>query len=321
MSTFWSLWVAILSILTLVLVFSLLYWNMKNYAGVEEGKSMGHEFDGIEELNNPLPAWWTKMFWATAVWAAYYLLAYPGLGNYEGFLGWKSSIQGIQTIAEGKEKSAKALEEGYRVQYDTELRDAEAVFGPIFEQYASQDVKTLAKDEDALEIGKRLYLQNCSQCHASDARGGTGFPNLTDNDWLYGGSPEKIKETLMHGRNAVMPGWSSSMGEQGIKQLTAYVISLSGREVDATLAKAGEAKFGVCAACHGADGKGSIAHGLPMGAPNLTDDIWLYGGSERAISETLRHGRNGVMPAWKDILGEDKIHLVTAYIYSLSNNK
>ncbi|WP_035012740.1 cytochrome-c oxidase, cbb3-type subunit III [Catenovulum agarivorans] len=319
MSTFWSLWVAILSILCLVLVFTCLYLNMKNYAGVEEGKSMGHEFDGIEELNNPLPGWWTKMFWLTAVWAVYYLLAYPGLGNYQGFLGWKSSNQGITSLEESRAAVEQAKAEGYRVQYDQEMVKAQETFGPIFEKYASQDIHALVKDEEALEIGKRLYLQNCSQCHASDARGGVGFPNLTDNDWLYGGSPEKIKETILHGRKAAMPGWIDSLGEDGIKQVTAYVISLSGREVDAGLAKAGEAKFGVCAACHGADGKGSVAHNLPFGAPNLTDDIWLYGGSERAITETLTHGRAGVMPAWKDILGEDKVHLISAYVYSLSN--
>lgn len=319
MSTFWSLWVAVLSILTLVLVFSLLYWNMKNYTGVEEGKSMGHEFDGIEELNNPLPAWWTKMFWVTAVWAAYYLLAYPGLGNYEGFLGWKSSNQGITTLAESKSAREQAEAAGYHVEYDAELRKADEKFGPIFQQFASQDIHDLAKNEDALEIGQRLFLQNCSQCHGSDARGGTGFPNLTDDDWLYGGSPSKIKETLLLGRKAAMPAWQASLGDQGIKEVVAYVISLSGREADPALVQAGKAKFGVCAACHGADGKGSVAHNLPFGAPNLTDNIWLYGGSERAITETLVHGRNGVMPAWKDILGEDKVHLISAYVYSLSN--
>ncbi|KMT66419.1 cytochrome-c oxidase, cbb3-type subunit III [Catenovulum maritimum] len=319
MSTFWSLWVAILSISCLVLVFGILYWNMQNYTGVEEGKSMGHEFDGIEELNNPLPAWWTKMFWATAVWAVYYLIAYPGLGNYAGILDWTSSNQGLKSVAESKAATQAGIDNGLHVQYDQEVVKANEKFGPIFEKFAKQDIVALAKNEDALEIGQRLFLQNCSQCHGSDARGGEGFPNLTDNDWLYGGSPEKIKESLLIGRKAAMPGWEATLGEDGVKQVTAYVISLSGREVDSALAAAGEAKYGMCAACHGADGKGSLAHNLPFGAPDLTDNIWLYGGSERAITETIKHGRNGVMPAWKEILGEDKVHIISAYVYSLSN--
>lgn len=319
MTTFWSLWISILSIATLVFVFGILYWNMQNYTGVKEGESMGHEFDGIEELNNPLPGWWTKMFWVTAVWAIYYLAAYPGLGNYEGFLDWKSSNQGLMTMAESKAATEAGLANGLQVQYDREVQYANEKFGPIFEGYAKKDITALLADNDALDIGKRLYLQNCSQCHGSDARGAVGFPNLADNDWLYGGSHEKIKETLLYGRVAAMPGWLDAYGESGVTELAHYVMSLSGREVDQELSDAGKAKFGACAACHGADGKGSLAHNLPFGAPNLTDDIWLYGGSQRAIEETLRHGRAGVMPAWKEILGEDKIHLVSAYVHSLSN--
>ena len=155
-------------------------------------------------------------------------------------------------------------------------------------------------------------------CHGSDARGQRGFPNLTDNDWLYGGTVDKIKETLLHGRKAAMPAWGDALGEQGVKEMTAYVLSLSGRKVNDKDAEAGKAKFGMCAACHGADGKGSLAHNLPFGAPNLTDTVWLYGGSAGSVEQTLLLGRNGVMPAFKDTLGEDKIHVITAYVYRLS---
>ncbi len=321
MTSFWSIWVIVLTLACLAIIFGLLLWNLKNYTGVKEGESCGHEFDGIEELNNPLPKWWTYMFFATFIWSVYYLAAYPGLGNWEGLGKWTSSNQGITSLAESKEATEQALANGENVQLDQEFIAADERFGPIFESFAKQDIETLVKDEKALEIGQRLFSQNCAQCHGSDARGGQGFPNLTDNDWLYGGSPDKIKETLLYGRVAAMPPWGDALGEQGIKEMTAHVLSLSGRTVNQKDAAAGAAKFAMCAACHGADGKGSVAHNLPFGAPNLTDNIWLYGGSKRAVEETLINGRAGVMPAWKDILGEDKVHLLTAYVYSLSQDK
>ena len=321
MTSFWSIWVIVLTLACLAIIFGLLLWNLKNYAGVKEGESCGHEFDGIEELNNPLPKWWTYMFFATFIWSVYYLAAYPGLGNWEGLGKWTSSNQGVKSLAASKEATRVALENGENVQLDQEFIAADERFGPIFESFAKQDIETLVKDEKALEIGQRLFSQNCAQCHGSDARGGQGFPNLTDNDWLYGGSPDKIKETLLYGRVAAMPPWGDALGEQGIKEMTAHVLSLSGRTVNQKDAEAGAAKFAMCAACHGADGKGSVAHNLPFGAPNLTDNIWLYGGSKRAVEETLINGRAGVMPAWKDILGEDKVHLLTAYVYSLSQDK
>ncbi|MCC9658983.1 MULTISPECIES: cytochrome-c oxidase, cbb3-type subunit III [Pseudoalteromonas] len=321
MTSFWSIWVIVLTLACLAIIFGLLLWNLKNYTGVKEGESCGHEFDGIEELNNPLPKWWTYMFFATFVWSVYYLAAYPGLGNWEGLGKWTSSNQGITSLEESKKATEEALANGVNVQLDQEFIAADERFGPIFESFAKQDIESLVKDEKALEIGQRLFSQNCAQCHGSDARGGQGFPNLTDNDWLYGGSPDKIKETLLYGRVAAMPPWGDALGEQGIKEMTAHVLSLSGRTVNQKDAEAGAAKFAMCAACHGADGKGSVAHNLPFGAPNLTDNIWLYGGSKRAVEETLRNGRAGVMPAWKDILGEDKVHLLTAYVYSLSQEK
>ena len=317
MTTFWSIWVIVLTLACLAICFGLLVWNLKNYAGVEEGESCGHEFDGIEEINNPLPKWWTIMFFATFAWAAVYLILYPGMGNFEGISKWTSSNQGVKTLAESKQAVIDSEAAGKRVQLDVEVRRAEERFGPVFQQFAKQDILDLANNEEALEIGQRLFSQNCAQCHGSDARGGIGFPNLTDKDWLYGGSPDAIKASLIHGRVAAMPAWQDALGDQGIQEMTAYVLSLSGRTVNQKDAAAGQAKFAMCAACHGMDGKGNYA----FGAPNLTDNIWLYGGSQRAVEETLRHGRAGVMPAWKEILGEDKVHILTAYVYSLSQDK
>jgi cytochrome c oxidase cbb3-type subunit 3 len=296
---------------------------LKNFAGVEEGESMGHTFDGIEELNNPLPKWWSTFFLLTIVWAFGYIALY-GLGNWTGLLGWKSSNQGILNIAESKAKTLEYLEKdsGVLVQYDREVAAADAKFGPIFEAYAARSIEDLASDDEALKVGQRLFIQNCSQCHGSDAHGTTGFPNLADKDWLYGGTPEAIKETVMNGRIAAgMMAWEGALGgDQGVKEVAAYVISLSGRSVDPDLAKAGKGKFALCAGCHGPDGQGSLAMGLPMGAPNLTDNVWLYGGSKRVIEESIRNGRAGVMPPWKDILGEEKVHLISAYVYSLSQD-
>mgnify|MGYP006141830399 CR=1 FL=1 len=323
MSSFWNIWVWVLTLGSLVGCFLLLRMCLKNFAGVEEGESMGHTFDGIEELNNPLPKWWSTFFLLTIVWAFGYIALY-GLGSWTGLLGWKSSNQGILNLAESKAKTLEYInkDSGVLVQYDREIAAADAKFGPIFDAYAARSIEDLATDRDALKVGQRLFIQNCSQCHGSDAHGTTGFPNLTDSDWLYGGTPEAIKETIMNGRIASgMMAWGGALGgDQGVKEVAAYVISLSGRSVDPELAKAGKAKFGMCAACHGPNGQGSLALGLPMGAPNLTDNIWLYGGSQRAIEESIRNGRAGVMPPWKDILGEEKVHVISAYVYSLSQD-
>lgn len=319
MSDFWSWWIIILTVFSIVACFWIITLNLKNYTHVEEGESMGHEFDGIEEINNPLPKWWTYLFYFILIWSVFYLALFPGLGNWQGLLGWKSSNQGITTLAESKRLSELAKEKGLLVQLDQEMKTADETFGPVFKKLADMPIMDLAYDEQGYKVGQRLFLQNCALCHGSDARGSTGFPNLRDNDWLYGDDPQTIKDTLLYGRKGAMPGWESALGEQGIAEMTEYVLKLAGRKVNDKMAAAGQAKFGMCAACHGADGKGSIAHGLPFGAPNLTDNIWLYGGSREAVEETLRHGRMGVMPAWKDILGEDKVHVISAYIYNISH--
>ena len=323
MSSFWSIWITVLSLGTLVGCYLLLRWCLKNFAGVPEGESMGHEFDGIEELNNPLPKWWSTFFLITIIWGFGYLLFYPGLGNWQGLFGWKSSNQGIMSIEESNALSTANLkaDSGVLNQYDREVQAADEKYGPIFEAYAARSIEDLAGDEEARKVGQRLFLQNCAQCHGSDARGTTGFPNLTDNDWLYGGTPADIKHSLIHGRKANgMIAWKSALGgEQGVKEMAAYVLSLSGREVNAEDAAKAAPKFAMCAACHGAEGQGSNAMGIALGAPALNDNIWLYGGSQKAVEESIRNGRAGVMPAWLDILGEEKIHVISAYVYSLSN--
>lgn len=265
-----------------------------NKAETEEGVPTGHVWDeNLEELNNPLPRWWLWMFYITIVFSIGYLILYPGMGSFKGILGW--------------------TEVG---EYEAEVAAADAEFGPIFAKFEQTPIPALAADAAAMKAGERLYVTYCAVCHGSDARGATGFPNLRDNDWLYGGSPEQIEATLLHGRNGVMPAWETSLGEEGIDQVASYVMSIAGREVDTASAEAGKAKYDMfCVGCHMPDGTGNQA----LGAPNLTNNIWLYGGSPRAIKETLAKGRNGRMPAHGEFLGSAKVHILSAYVYSLSH--
>ncbi|WP_264405430.1 cytochrome-c oxidase, cbb3-type subunit III [Vibrio owensii] len=321
MTTFWSLWIIVITVGTLVGCAILLTWCAKDKMGVEEGEDMGHEYDGIRELNNPLPKWWTYLFVSTFVFAAVYLTLFPGLGSFKGVLNWQSSDQTVRTLEESKEAIARAQENKQLNQYAKELDDADAYFGEAFRALAHnadglRPIPEIAQDPEAIKVGQRLFLQNCSQCHGSDARGQTGFPNLTDDAWLYGGEPTAIVTTIMQGRIGQMPAWKDALGEQGVQEVVSYTLSLSGRKVNAREAEAGKARFVVCAACHGTDGKGNPA----VGAPDLTDQDWLFGDSRAAVTETVMNGRSGVMPAWKDILGEDKVQLVAAYVWSLSNS-
>jgi cytochrome c oxidase cbb3-type subunit III len=291
MASFWSLWVIVLTTITFVLITWVLFANRTREQN-KEGNTTGHVYDGIEEYDNPLPAWWFMMFVITIVFGVGYLIVYPGMGNFKGILGW--------TQLEQHEREVSRAEEKYR-----DMRD----------RYLAMPIEEIAADPAVRKMGMRMFSNNCAQCHGSDAKGAYGFPNLTDDDWLYGGTPDAIKATLVNGRQAAMPPWGSILGDQGILETTEYVQSLSGREVDSDLAEAGAKHYQTyCVACHGADGKGNPA----LGAPNLANGIWLYGGSDEQIAHTLRNGRNGVMPAFKDTLGEDKIHILAAYVYGLS---
>jgi len=257
------------------------------------GKTMGHVWDEtLEEYNNPMPRWWTWMFVITVVFAFVYLALYPGLGNFKGMLGWTSVGQ-----------------------HTAEVAKMDATVKPLFDKYMAMDVKAVAGDKQANEMGKRLFLTYCMQCHGADGRGAKGFPNLTDNDWLYGGDAEHIKETLNNGRMGVMPP-HAQLGADSIKDLANFVRSLSGLPNDSVRAAKGKEAFtsAGCIGCHGPEGTGMQA----IGAPNLTDKVWLYGSSEATITETITNGRQNKMPAWKEFLGDAKIHLLTAYVYSLS---
>lgn len=295
-SDFWNLYVVVIVLGSILACVVLLIVQGK--ATFTPGKTMGHVWDEtLEEYNNPMPKWWSWMFVITVVFAFVYLSLYPGLGNFKGMLGW---------TAVGQHKA--------------EVDKVDATIKPLFDKFLAMDVKAVAGDKQAMEMGKRLYLTYCMQCHGADGKGSRGFPNLTDRDWLYGGEPEQIIETISNGRTGVMPAYGGNPdavgGAAGAKEVAHYVRSLSGLANDSLLASKGKAKFeAACAACHGADGKGMQA----VGAPNLTDKVWLYGSSEAAIVETITKGRQNVMPAWKEFLGEGKVHVLSGYVYGLSN--
>lgn len=321
MNIYLSIMVMLCVIVVLGGCFILLQLCTRNHTDVEEGESMGHSFDGIEEINNPLPKWWSVMFLVTLVYSIGYLALFPGMGHYAGLLNWSSSNQSVLSLEESQQAAAAAKAEGttLMVQYDREVAQADERYGPIFAAFAARSIEDLAADDEALKIGQRLFLQNCALCHGSDARGSKGFPNLTDGDWLYGGSPEVIKASLMHGRNGMMPPKGGlPIEDSEVAGLVEYVRSLSGMPHDDMKASAGLASYQKgCFACHGMSGEGNQA----LGAPALNDNIWLYGGSRNDVSKSIINGRAGVMPAWDKVLGEDKVHLITAYVYSLAAGK
>ncbi len=258
-------------------------------------ETTGHVWDGdLRENNNPLPGWWMKLFYATIIFGLAYMLLYGGFGSYKGLLGWSQDDE-----------------------YKAELKAGDEQYGPLFKKYMAMDIPAVAKDAQAMEIGERLFLNTCAQCHGSDAQGVKGYPNLTDKDWLYGGDPQTIMSTLQEGRAGFMPPMADAVGTaDDVLNLAHYVQSLSGTAHDAGKAQAGKEKFASCSSCHGEDGKGNMA----MGAPNLADKIWLYGSSTDAIIEGINKGRKNLMPAYKGIFDEDKLHLLAAYVGSLSNN-
>lgn len=278
------------SLLTFFLVLHL------NRTTGNKNETTGHSYDGIEEYDNPLPAWWYWKFVLTILFGIGYLIYYPGLGNWEGVGGWTS-------VGE----------------YEQDQMAADAKYGPIYAQFRGFTLDELAANPEALNMGRRIYANNCSVCHGAEGKGSIGFPNLTDNDWIWGGSDEQITNTLLNGRVAAMPPWLSVLGERGIQESAEYVLQLSGAEnVDEELAAAGQVHYmSLCLACHGPDGTGNSL----LGAPNLTDDIWLYGGERDLIRHNLRYGLNGRMPAFAEKLGSDRVHIVAGYVRSLSNEQ
>ena len=294
----WSNYIALVSLVGIVWCIWLLFSQRKaKVVHTADGAvaDTGHVWDGnLRELNNPLPRWWMWMFLLSCIFGLVYLVLFPGLGSFPGVVGYSTDGALMSSMTEAND----------------ELK-------PVYAKYVKMDIEQVAADPKAREMGQRLFLNSCAQCHGSDAGGAKGFPNLTDGDWLYGGSPENIKTTLINGRMGVMPPFPQLDSNQ-IVDVANYVRSLSGLPVDQAKAARGAEVFKAnCVACHGADGKGNIA----LGAPNLTDKTWLYGGSEATIIETLTKGRMAMMPAQDKVLSPEKIHLLTAYVWGLSNNK
>ncbi|WP_404361993.1 cytochrome-c oxidase, cbb3-type subunit III [Marinobacter sp.] len=296
MSTFWSIWVIVLTLGTIFGCWWLLWATRKGQSTDQEtDRTTGHSFDGIEELDNPLPKWWFYLFLGTVIFSLGYLALYPGLGNFQGFLGWSQHNQ-----------------------WEEEVQLADARYGEIYARYGDVAIPELAGNEDAMQMGQRLFANHCAVCHGSAARGAIGFPNLTDDAWLYGGKPEDIVETLNNGRQGNMPakGFMPNMTPTQVDQVVNYVLSFSNRAKNEEAAEAGAAVYAQgCAGCHGPEAKGNQA----MGAPDLTDDAWLYGSTYEWIEETVLYGRENMMPAQSGRLSEDQIHILAAYVYSLSN--
>jgi len=299
MSSGWSLYVTILTIVNILACVWLLRWTSKPTSADEKiggGADTGHTWDGdLREYNNPLPKWWLWLFYITVVFGLLYLALYPGLGTFKGATGWSQASQ-----------------------WQQENDAAEARVAAYLAPFASMTVPELAANAQAMATANNLFQNNCAQCHGADGGGARGFPNLANTDWQWGGDPDSIVQTIANGRTAAMTPWGEVLGAEGVEQVVAYVRQLSGQEHDATLAGAGATQFMTfCAACHGADGKGMAA----VGAPNLTDDIWIYGGDVDTIRETVIKGRMGQMPAFQDKLGEQRVRLLAAYALKLSGSE
>jgi cytochrome c oxidase cbb3-type subunit 3 len=292
---FWSFFIAAVTLLGIVGC-ALLLLSLSRRKVATDADTTGHVWDeDLGEYNNALPMWWIWLFVITIVFSAGYLVLYPGLGSFRGTLKWTSAGE-----------------------YAQEVRVAEEEIGPLYKRLAATDLKTLSRSPEARVVGARLFMTYCAQCHASDARGSKGFPNLTDDAWLYGGETELIEKTILDGRNGVMPAFGPVLGAEGVKDAASYVRSLSGLVHDSARAARGKATFTtICSACHGTEGKGNQA----LGAPDLTDKVWEYGSSEAAIIETITNGRNNVMPAHRQLLGEARVHVLAAYVYGLSHER
>ncbi len=290
----WSVFVAAATVLSLIACLVLLAIASRRKV-IPNDPTTGHIWDeDLRELNNPLPRWWMGLFIITVLFSGAYLMLYPGLGSMAGSLSWSSTGQ-----------------------YEAEERAARATMAPVYAKFAAMPAAALAKDAQAMGIGERLFLNNCSGCHGSDARGSKGFPDLTDNDWLWGGAPETIALTIAKGRTGMMPPMGAAVGNaDDVKNVAQYVLSLSGSPHDSVAAQLGKAKFGACAACHGLDGKGNQA----LGAPNLTDKVWLHGWGEEAIVAQINNGRTNMMPAHEQRLSPEQIQVLAAYVWSKSNS-
>ena len=293
-SNFWSVYITAITLGGIVACAILLWATSRKKVAASADNTTGHVWDeDLREMNNPLPMWWVGLFILTILFAFGYLYLYPGLGQSTGSYGWTS-----------------------KGQYESEVAQANEALKPLYAKYDGLPPEQLSQDAKAMAIGERLFMNNCAQCHGSDARGSKGFPNLTDGDWLHGGTPDKIKESITMGRMGVMPPMAAAVGTgDEVKNLANYVLSLSGSPHDSVRSQLGKSKFLACAACHGVDGKGNQT----VGAPNLTDKVWLHGYGEEAILAMVNQGKTNQMPAQKDRLTDSQIHVLTAYVWGLSN--
>ena len=291
---FWAMYVAVATIASIVVCLILLWISGTTKVSPAADNTTGHVWDGdLREMNNPLPKWWVYLFIITVIFAFVYGALYPTFGTFKGQLGWSSSGQ-----------------------HAAEVAKVEKAIAPIYAEFVKMDVPAVAANPKANAIGERLFMNYCAQCHGSDARGSKGFPNLADNDWLGGGDPAIISATIANGRTGVMPPMAAAVGtSEDVANVAQYVLSLSGSPHDAVKASLGKDKFAACAACHGADGKGNHA----VGAPNLTDNVWLYGWGADAIIKIVNEGKTNVMPGQARLLNADQIHVLTAYVWGLSN--
>ena len=297
-SGFWDYYVAIIALVSIV--GCAIFLKLQSSARIKLGQdgqpeTTDHVWDGdLREFQQPMPRWWVVLFYLTVVFALGYLFLFPGLGTrYKGALNWSSVSQ-----------------------FKGEVAAADARFGPMFDAFLKRDLVQVAADPRAHQIGERIFLNTCSPCHGSDARGAHGFPNLTDQEWIWGGAPETIEATITNGREGLMPPMAAAVGSaEDVTDLANYVLSLSNSAHDATRAGRGQPKFAVCAACHGPEAKGN----RQIGAPDISNQIWTYGGGVDAIVDAIERGHHGVMPAHKDVLTPAQIHLVAAYVYSLSH--
>jgi cytochrome c oxidase cbb3-type subunit III len=289
----WSIFITAATIVGLIACLGLLFGASRRKVMSETDNTTGHVWDGdLVELNNPLPRWWMMLFIITVVFGAIYLALYPGLGARAGTLQWSS-------VGE----------------HGADVAAARAQLAPLYARFNGLAPEALAKDPQAMALGERLFVNNCAQCHGSNARGSKGFPNLTDNDWLWGGAPETIMQTIREGRNGNMPPMAAAVGSsEEVRNVANYVLSLSDSPHNNVAAQLGRSKFVACAACHGMDGKGNPA----LGSANLTDKIWLHGWGEDAIVRMVNEGKHNVMPAHKDRLSEDQIRVLGTYVWSLS---
>jgi cytochrome c oxidase cbb3-type subunit 3 len=291
---FWSIYIAGITLVGIAGCLVLLWLTSRKKVDARADNTTGHVWDeDLTEMNNPLPMWWVGLFILTIVFSLLYLVAYPGLGSYEGELKWST-----------------------RGEHAAEMAQADRELAPLYAGFAAKKPEELIGDAAAMGIGERLFMNNCAQCHGSDARGSKGFPSLADTDWLWGGAPDKIAETILKGRTGVMPPMAAAVGgSDDVKNVAHYVLSLSNAPHDSLRAQLGKTKFTTCAACHGNDGKGNQA----LGAPNLTDDVWLHGWGEQAIVNMINNGKTNAMPAQAGKLTEAQIHVLGAYVWGLSN--